>query len=203
MENRLASFFIDWLFSHDDELSQEEKAYLHYYIEVIIINLTKVTLLLIVSLIFNILMETAITLGAFIILRKYAFGWHAKSSINCSLIGIISFAGIPLFINKYGHYIDTLSFSLLFPLLLISLVIIYKYSPADTENNPIIEEYIRNKLRTKALATVTLLYVLIFLIPTLEIKIFLLLGVWLELIVITPVFYKIMNRRFNNYEQYT
>lgn len=203
MEYRLSRYFIGWLFPQDDKLSQEEQAYLQYYIEVIIINLTKVAFILIVSLIFDILLGTVMTLGAFIMLRKYAFGWHAKSSINCSLIGIISFVSIPLLISKWGYYVGTLNFSLLLLLLLISLLIIYKYSPADTENNPIIEKSIRNRLRSKALGTVVLLYALILFIPTIEIKMFLLLGIWLELIVITPVFYKIMKRGFNNYEKYT
>lgn len=203
LEYRLSRYFIGWLFPQDDKLSKEEQAYLQYYIEVIIINLTKVAFILIVSLIFDILVGTAITLGTFIMLRKYAFGWHAKSSINCSLIGVISFVGIPLLISKWGYSIGTLNFSLLLLLLLISLLIIYKYSPADTENNPIIEKSIRYKLRSKALGTVFLLYALVLFIPMIEIKIFLLLGIWLELIVITPVFYKIMKRGFKNYEKYT
>lgn len=203
MEYRLSRYFIDWLYPHDDKLSKEEKEYLQYYIEVIIINLTKVSFILIVSLLFNILLETAITLGAFIVLRKYAFGWHAKSSINCSLIGVISFVGIPLLISKWAFYIDTLNFGLILLLLLISLMIIYKYAPADTENNPIIGISIRTRLRFKALCAVVFLYALILFIPTIEVKMFLLIGIWLELIVITPIFYKLMKRGFNNYEKYT
>ena len=66
-----------------------------YGLEVIYIILTKTTVILIISIIFNAFKETTLTMIFVNFLRIFAYGLHAKKSWHCYLSSTLCFVLIP------------------------------------------------------------------------------------------------------------
>lgn len=66
-----------------------------YYVEVLLINFLKTSLIILSALFFRTLPITIISLISFRSIRKYAQGWHANYSIYCTLQCLILFVFLP------------------------------------------------------------------------------------------------------------
>lgn len=127
-EEKLSKLFVKSLGSKIN-LSELEQAKVEYGFSVLFINLLKLLIIYIISIFLNSLIQTIIIHSSFCLLRKYSYGFHAKKSVNCTLIGMVCFAIIPWLINWAKLEIS------LYGLILISVicsVILYRYAPADT-----------------------------------------------------------------------
>ena len=74
-----------------------------YALEILLINLFKSVQVYAVAFVFGVLFETFLMNLAYVFLRIPAGGWHAKSSRNCSIFGLVVFVGIPVFL-KYSLF---------------------------------------------------------------------------------------------------
>lgn len=166
-----------------------------YGIEVILINLTKFMILMILAYFLKIIPHILVIMISFGLVRKSAFGLHSESSAKCTVISIMSFVGGVYISKHYPLEIKTIIFIFL---ILISLFV--KYAPADTEKRPIIGEKVRNKLKRNTVITILLLLIAIITVNNQTISALITLGVTIECIFILPITYKILNRRYRNYE---
>lgn len=182
--------------------NQAEKDNLHfvkmkYGLEVLVINLSKIFLILMMAEILGILKGTLIIMLSFAFVRRYAFGVHAKGSINCTIATSLCFfigACIPKFLNITNDIILLIFFQ--------AILLFYLYSPADTEARPLIGKKLRSKLKMKALFSACILMVLSFSINDSDLKFYISYGVLCESITITPIIYKLFGRGYKNYERY-
>ncbi len=168
-----------------------------YGLEVLIINLSKIFLILIMAEVLGILKGTLLIMLSFAFLRSYAFGVHAKSSINCtSITSFLFFIGgfIAKFLSMTNDKV-LLIFFIIIPLL-------YLYAPADTEARPLVGNQLRQKLKIKALLTGFILMILALSIYNSDLKFFISYGALCESITITPIIYKLFGRGYKNYERY-
>lgn len=92
----------------------------------------------ILGIIFNMLLECLIFYSSFILVRKFAGGYHANTSTRCYLFSVI-IATIIMTILKFsllyanGSYVPFIYFFIS----VICLVIICYLSPLDTDNKPL------------------------------------------------------------------
>jgi len=166
-------------------------------LEIILINLSKFIVIFLVAAYFNLLKEAALMSLVFGSIRRYAFGLHAENSIVCTITSLLmfvfgSYLSYHLILN---NYIILISF-------LVIIIVLYKYAPGDTEYHPLLGEKLRNKLRKASVITGMILMVLALIIPNPTIKTIITLASGFEIISILPVTYKILNRRYKNYEEY-
>lgn len=166
-------------------------------LEILLHNLPKMILLIGVALMLNMLPLAIVTWLPFAVMRTFAAGLHAKNSINCTVSTLFMFIVAPYF--AYGFYLNIFSLLLVFA---VVMLVLYKYAPADTAARPILGKIKRARLKKKSLISCALIlaFALIFLNETFYVLIAL--GAIYTAVVVSPITYKILKRRMNNYEQY-
>lgn len=182
-----------------DYMSEIEYENVCYFLEVLFINLFKSIQIYAVAWLLGTLLETFVMNCAYVLLRIHAGGWHAKSSVNCSLFGIAIFIGIPLMLQN-THYVFSNWFAI--ALSIIILVSIWRYAPADTEKNPLVSVSERKRKHCRALVTVLMIAIISFLKQDEMVQTLLLCGLFIETIMISPLFYQLTKRSYKNYEKY-
>lgn len=178
------------------KLTLEEEEKVQYGLESIYILVTKLTIISIFSLILGILKEMFIFLLIFNAIRMFAFGLHATKSWICLVSSSIAFLGLP-FISK----IIVINNIVKIGIGIILILLIFKNSPADTMNRPII-----NKKRRKKFKIISTVISIIFVTLSLFVNNFLsncfIFSLLLEAILISPLTYKIFKLPYNNYLNY-
>lgn len=174
-----------------------ERIKLIYGIECQISNISKLVIIIISSIILKMFIPMLITLVSYNIIREKAFGVHAKSKKDCF------FMTMTLFVVG-GKLVDLISIGTsgqLFIMLLCALLL-YKYAPMDSENNPLIGPALRRKLKKEVMIRVAVIFGAMALIPDEFICMFLSYGVLVATLLVLPITYKILNREMYNYEKY-
>lgn len=196
VRHSLAVKFAVWL---NQYLKRDNIEYLKivYGAEVFITNITKLTIVLIVALLLNIVLPMLAVLLGFNFLRRNAFGLHALSSVGCLFSSIVMMILIPLFCK--GVWINNIHVLMIF---IAIFAIMWFYAPADTEARPLVSSKTRSLLKKKAVISSGLLCVIVLLIPGYHYKFLITLGALYETVMVLPITYKLMNRDYANYKKY-
>lgn len=175
--------------------SKEDLEKLRYGLEGLYLTITKLIVIVLLSILLHIFIEVVITLILFNIIRYFGFGFHAKESWQCLLISIFNFIIIPLFfINiKVNLYIYLIICSL-------SILLYILYAPMDTVKRPLPNKK-KRIIRKSLTVTVGIIYgVLVFLVPYL--RPMLLSALVIQDLVVNPLTYIIFGQPYNNYKTY-
>lgn len=177
--------------------SEEQLEKIQYGLESVYLSITKLVVIILLSIILRIFKETIIVLLLFNCLRTTGFGLHATKSWGCWVSSVPTFIGVPL-LCKYltiPHYI-------LIIIATLSLISFIFFAPADTVKRPLIRK--KKRIIYKIL---TIIIGLIYLILTIIIKN----SFWqnafaftalIEAVLICPLTYKIFKLPYNNYKNY-
>ncbi|CUU50929.1 accessory protein regulator protein B [Clostridium beijerinckii] len=166
-------------------------------LEILFININKMVIVFLIASHFNILKEALFMIFIFGSIRSTAFGLHAKSSVVCTLITSMMFV-----VGPYVSYHIKLDNYVVLVVFIIMTFCFYKYAPADTERHPILGEKLRLKLRKKTVSKSLFFMVITLIVKIQVIKAMIVLAIGFNVISILPIIYKILNRRYNNYEEY-
>ena len=196
----IKSFIIDHsinIVSETNKYNKEQLEQIKYGLEGIYVTITKIVVILLISVILGLFKEAILLLLFFNGLRIVAFGLHASKSIWCWISSSISFLLIP-FICKY------ITFPLIFFIIssAISLISFYLYAPADTIKRPLINSKKRKIYKILSICIGIIYIILIFSINNSLIKNLLTFSLILETILILPITYKIFKLSYNNYKNY-
>lgn len=198
--NMIKNFVVNRSMNLITDLNKYDKTQLEeikYGIESLYLTLSKVIVILILSVVLNIFKQTIIFLGLFNILRAFAFGLHASKSIWCWISSTISFIVIP-YICKTFIFPDLIYY--IFSI--ISIICFILYSPADTIKRPLINKNKRMLFKILSIITAIIYIILILIIDNSLIKNLLLFSLILESILILPITYKIFKLPYKNYLKY-
>ncbi|OPX45183.1 accessory protein regulator protein B [Ruminiclostridium hungatei] len=165
--------------------------------EILLINITKFIVVFSAAAGLNLFREALFICLVFGSIRKTAFGLHAKSSLVCTVSTFSMFVG-----GGYISHSIKLNNCMVFAAFLVMNILLYIYAPADTENHPLPQRQLREKLRKRTVATGIFLMILALLVPSQLIKSMMTLAVGFGTIKILPITYKIFNRGYRNYEKY-
>ena len=153
--------------------------------------------LIIIALILGIFKEMILLLLFFNILRATGFGLHAKKSWECLISSTIIFIFLP-FIATYV----TIPAYIKCALGILAIILVYIYSPADTEKRPIISKIRRDKYKfITTINCILLVFIMIF-INNEVISNLILFAVYTEITMIIPLTYKMFNLGYKNYLTY-
>lgn len=180
-------------------MSDDEYANVCYTVESLLIDIAKTFQVYLLATILGIAMETFFVHMPYMLLRRFAGGWHAKTSLNCSIFSILVFVGIPLSANRFSQPFPPI---IHLSIALISLWIVWRYAPADTEKNPLFDKKERNKRRFRSIVVVLSFLVIAFTLCSSFIRFLILIGLFIESVMINPLFYKLTKRSYRNYEKY-
>ena len=146
---------------NNTSISEEDLEKIYYGIQVILLNMSKLILLFTTAYLLGILKYTVIAFIVFAILRTFASGVHANSTLQCIIINFILFLGnVYLSLNLS---INIIVQSIIFT---ISFILILLYAPGDTEERPLVSKKLRRDLKIKSLVVVIIFYIIILLIKS-------------------------------------
>lgn len=168
-----------------------------YGLEVIYISITKMFVILLVSIIFKAFKETLLMIIFVNGLRTFAYGIHAKKSWHCYISSIICFVLSPM-LFKYIE-INVIQKILISIICFISYVV---FAPADTHKRPLINKEHRKKLKINTLIVCSIYIAIIFISKNTLINNMIILSMVTEVFVINPIIYKIFDMPYNNYMTY-
>lgn len=200
MENMIKNFVVNTSMNLVTDLNKYDETQLEeikYGIESLYLTLSKIIVILILSIILNIFKQTIIFLGLFNILRLFAFGLHASKSIWCWISSTISFIVIP-----YICKIFILPDLIYYIFSIITIICFILFSPADTIKRPLINKNKRLIYKMLSIITSVIYMILIIIINNYLIKNLLLFSLILESILILPITYKIFKLPYKNYLKY-
>ena len=178
-------------------LTIEDEEVIIYGLESIYILVTKLIIIFLIAYILGIFKEMIIFLIIFNIIRSVAFGLHASKSWICLIVSSLSFLVLPYLLKII---ILPIYIKLLLGIPLI--ILIYRYSPADTHKRPIISK--KRRIFFKRISTlISIIYVILsLLLNNSFICNCLIFGLLLEVIFISPITYKLFKLPYNNYLNY-
>ena len=177
--------------------TEEKMEILKYGLTSIYIFITKSIVIFTIAYLLGILKELIIFMIIYNLIRSVSFGMHATSSTACLIASAISFL-LATYICK--NYIIPINIKLIFGI--IGIIIIYIYSPADTEKRPIINP--KRRQIYKVLSTIIAIIMVIssVLLNNTFISNSCILALLIQCFMISPFAYKITKQKYDNYKQY-
>ncbi|EHI99452.1 Accessory gene regulator protein B [Clostridium sp. DL-VIII] len=174
--------------------SEEDLEKIYYGIQIFWINIFKFILLFITAYLLGVLRYTFTAFIVFAILRTFASGVHANSTLQCIIINYILFLG-----NVYLSLNITLNLEIRTIIYFISFALLLLYSPADTEERPLISKKLRKILKIKSILVIITFYIITLFIVSNEYVNLITFSILEETIVITPMAYKLLGKKYANY----
>ena len=163
----------------------------------IYLTLSKIIIILIISIIIGNLKDVIIFMIIFNIIRTPSFGIHATKSWICLLSSSVIFLGIPILCRVINI---TFIFKIIIGIILTLLIL--KNSPADTKKRPIVSP--KRRLILKIISTfISIIYVLLSIfIKSIFISNCFIWAIAIQNVLISPLTYKIFKQPYNNYKQF-
>ena len=120
----------------EDEKHTDNYELYEYAIYIILSSAFHMATVIVLGLVFNLLTESLVFYLSFIVIRKFAGGYHAKTPVRCYLFSFASNI-IILCLVKWLSSINTLFIFIFIIIELLCVDLILLISPLDTENNPL------------------------------------------------------------------
>ncbi|MFT5875641.1 MAG: accessory gene regulator B [Clostridium sp.] len=188
----------DYVNARLPDKTEEDLEIIRYGLEVLFMNFTKLPIILGIGYLLGVFSYTFYTLIMFGLIRMFAGGIHAKKSYNCLLSMLVMiFGSIYLSLNyRTSGLMKVIIF-------LVTICIYFRYAPADTEEKPYLDSLIRKQLKIKSMVTAIIYFFISITIKDMFFSNMFIHVLWIEGIVILPITYKLLKRRYNNYEHYS
>ena len=173
----------------------EKLEVIRYGLESLYLFITKFVIITIVALLLGIFKEYIIFCILYNIIRMPSFGLHATKSWICLVTSLLIFVIAPFICSNY-----IIPYKLF--LGMIAILLMFKNSPADTKYKPIINP--KRRLFYKITSTIiAILYVVVALrINNNFMSNALILSLIIQIVVISPLTYKLFKLPYDNYKNY-
>ena len=137
---------------HSGVIKEEDAEIYIYGINQILTSVLNVSSALIIGLIFGVFSEIAVFMAAYIPLRSFAGGYHAKTPLSCYVFSVIMLIVVSIGL-KYLHIADWVYYAVLAAVASVVLIL----APVEDRNKPLDEiEHKVYKRRTILIAAVEL-----------------------------------------------
>jgi len=177
--------------------NDEDLEKIQYGLESLYLSLSKIIVILLISILLGIFTETIILILLFNILRLTGFGLHASKSWICWVTSIPTFIGGPLLCK----YLD-IPLNILVFIAITSIISYLLFAPADTAKRPLIRK--KKRLIYKILTVIIGCIYLVFIVKANDtfFRNAIALSMIIETIIICPLTYKLFKLPYNNYKNY-
>jgi len=198
LTKRLSAAITSYISANFPEKGEEELEIIGYGLEGIISTFFKTILIFIIGYCLKIILPLTLAIASFGLLRTFASGVHLKNGWTCMLFSTALF----LSIAYAGIYIP-LPRLIKAAVFLVSILLLYLYAPADTEERPLVCEKTRRDLKISALVTAGIVFVIAMILPEDSMAGNVITwSVIIESVMTTPMIYYLFKRRYRNYEYY-
>ena len=197
MRDKIMNKIMNFIKKYNPNHNEEQLEIIQYGLEAIYITITKTIIVFIIAYLLGMLNQMIIFLLFYIVIRLFAFGFHAKNSIQCLIVSTSIFFGATYLcmLVKFPIYIKIL-------LCIINVLLINKWAPADTEKRPIVSKKRRRVYKTlSTLIAITFSLISIF-ISNEFISNCLIISISVQCFMISPYIYKLFGLPYDNYKNY-
>lgn len=181
---------------YHDPYTEEEKELLLYGLEGIYLTLTKLIIIIVLSVLLGMVKEVILLLIFFNILRFTGFGVHAQNSMSCLITSTLFFILLPYFFLNVS--VPIFVQAILCGSCLLSYLL---YAPADTVKRPLKNAKKRRIRKIGTLITGSIFTILIFAISNPMIQSMLLTSLVVQMIVILPITYRLLGVPYCNWKK--
>ena len=182
------------------EINDEKAEEINYGLHIMFGEIPKVFIMAAIAGILGIFKWTIICFCLMLPYRTYSGGFHLKTHIGCIIGTSIMYTGNAFISQQFElPYITKIICASV--LLIFSIIMVYLYAPADTEDVPVVSQKEREKRRNISFVIVTIMLVASVFIKNNSISNIILIGVLLQTISITRLAYKLTNNKYG-YEEY-
>lgn len=197
MKLKILNSLMIFIEKYDPQYNKKNSIHIRYGLEGLYLFITKTFIILTIAFYFNILKELLVLLFFYNLIRLFSFGLHATKSWICLYASIILFLTLAYLINiiSINYIVKTI-------INIICVLIIWKYSPADTIKKPIINPNRRLFYNwASTIIVIFLTFLTIFAKNSLIIN-SITFAILIQSFLILPVSYKLFNLPYNNYKKY-
>lgn len=142
----------------------ETEAVLTYAIEILAITVINIVLTLGLGWLLGVFFGTLAGLLTAVLVRHTAGGAHSASPIRCAIITMIVFPVLALLAKQLADFNPFITDLLCILMILISLLLIWRFAPVENEAAPIISPQRRKSLRTFSFLAFIILCICIFIL---------------------------------------
>ena len=197
MKLKILNSLMIFIEKYDPQYNKKNSIHIRYGLEGLYLFITKTFIILTIAFYFNILKELLVLLFFYNLIRLFSFGLHATKSWICLYASIILFLTLAYLINiiSINYIVKTI-------INIICVLIIWKYSPADTIKKPIINPNRRLFYNwASTIIVIFLTFLTIFAKNSLIVN-SITFAILIQSFLILPVTYKLFNLPYNNYKKY-
>lgn len=194
--NSLTKKIIKSVDGYDESKADE----ISYGLQLLIGEVPKFFITFILAWLLNIIDLTIISFIIILPYRMFSGGFHLRTHLGCIVatntmyIGSAYLASILNFDNTIKYILITITF-------IFSFAMIAKYSPADTENVPVLQKKERKKRKIWSFVIAGIELVVAIVIPHKVISNMIIIGILVQTLTITKLAYKITKNKYG-YEVY-
>lgn len=197
MKKKFLAYSTGLIKQHYPETDDTQMEIYRYNLEGFYLTITKALIIIPLAILCGIIKEFLLLIVTYNIIRAQSHGLHATKSWICLLSSTIIFIGMPLlakviYIPLYLKIIINV----------IGLLLMGLYAPADTKKAPIIKKENRRKFKIKSIIYTLLIAILSIVIKDSTISNLLIFAIWIAVVLILPITYRIFNLSYNNYVEY-
>ncbi len=197
IKNMIINKSLDIISSMYPEYDHIKLNEIRYGLESVYLSITKVVIILFITIILGIFKEAILLLLFFNGLRMTAFGLHAKESWQCWISSIILFIGFP-YLCIYAQFPNYVYYSII----ILSIICFLLYAPADTKKRPLVRKNRRLKFKIFTIM-ISFIYIFIFFrADNIIIKNIIISSMLIESVLIHPLTYKVFHLPYKNYKDY-
>lgn len=195
MKNMFLTNSVKYITKYSNNYTDIDLEKIKYGLEGIYLTITKLIIIIILSIIFDILKPIILVLIFLNIIRYPAFGMHADKSSTCLISSIIFIFGLTFTISKFNINIYVKS-----AICILCFIDYLIFAPADTIKRPLTNAK-KRKYRKLAASILSVTYIImIFIIKNQLIVNTLFTSLIIEAILINPITYRLFKMPFNNYK---
>lgn len=186
---------VKYIKQYKNSLTHDDEEILRYGIQIYYLNISKLLILFLFSITFDVFLETCIVFFLIALLKRSAYGFHAETFWSCLALSFVNIFGI-IFLSK-------LSFNpfVKIALAFTSLLMFALYAPADTEERPLVNYKKRKQLKIQTIFIGLLYCTISFLVDKVLSNMLILTQLFIGFNT-CPILYILFKKEYKNYENF-
>ena len=194
MIDKFCNFLTSKIKENVENIDEEKELIINFGVKLIFGELPKIIILFIIGFILGIGWYTLILFFLLAPYRSFTGGFHLKTHLGCMITTSILYL-IPIILAKFISIPQNFLYISIILIGILSIILITKYAPADTENIPILSIKERKSKKIKSYIALAILLAISILIPDKIISWMLIYGIFLQNLTILPISYKLTKNK--------
>lgn len=200
MIEKFCEYLVNLIRKQMPEMDDDQATIVLYGIEIIVGEIPKIFLMFITGFLLGFWWQTLVAFFLILPYKVCSGGFHLKTHIGCIICTNVIYCGNAI-LSSIVTIPDYMKWILLLITLILGMICVTKYAPADTENLPILTKKERHTKKTLSYIFLAINLIAVILVPNRIISNILLFGTFIQTISITKLAYRLTKNQ-SGYELY-